>query len=238
MAKKCKLKNKAILFTRIPVPGRCKTRLANVLSDEQCGELSKAFIFDELDVLDRVCDEVFVYYDAPPDIEKLAFQNFKTLVKHDRHEIKAQMGSDIFEKMSNAFKDCFEARGSANYILVGSDLPTLDELTVIESFRDLESSDIVLRRSVDGGYFLIGMSRFSDVPFSIDAVDGASDVADKTTEAVLRGSLSVSSMTQSDVFDIDTQYDLDLLIKNRERLLNKSSKTFAFLENLVTSSEV
>lgn len=44
-----------ILFTRIPVPGRVKTRLLPALSGEECAQLQKAMLLDEAERLEEVC---------------------------------------------------------------------------------------------------------------------------------------------------------------------------------------
>lgn len=219
--KKKQKQNKAILFTRVPKPGQCKTRLMPQLSADECCKLNRSFIIDELEVLNRVCDEVIVFYDGELD----------DLLKRDRPLLKPQVGSDIFERMDNAFRESFEADGHANYILFGSDIPMLDELTILEAFKDLQSSDVTICKSDDGGYFLIGLSKYTNVPFSIELADGGRDVSQKTIEACLKSGLRVSSVSRENLFDIDVIDDLKRLADNKDMLLSNKSQTYKFLES-------
>ncbi len=223
------MQNKAILFTRLPIAGTCKTRLSEKLSGKECAEITEAFIQDEMCVLKHACDEVIVYYDRPADVN-VDVDSFKWLFNVRPNLLREQKGGNIFEKMANAFRESFEIDPTSRYILVGSDIPMLDEISVKEAFRDLETSDVVLRRSQDGGYFLIGLSSYTDIPFCIDSNSGADDVAIKTIETSVLGGLVTTSQLLENKFDCDTPRDLELLIERSEELLDQSSKTYLFLK--------
>ena len=65
--------NVVIIFTRIPIPGKTKTRLQPLLSGEQCCQLHRAFLVDIYNVLrlsESVCD-VVVYYVPDGDLDEL-----------------------------------------------------------------------------------------------------------------------------------------------------------------------
>jgi hypothetical protein len=93
-----------------------------------------------------------------------------------------QRGTDIGERMENAFLKVFPDRESV--ILIGSDIPQITAALVDEGFRGLKENDMVIGPADDGGYYLLGFSRegffkqreqresglFSRMPWSTDAV--------------------------------------------------------------------
>jgi hypothetical protein len=77
-----------------------------------------------------------------------------------------QSGDDLGERMSAAFRQLFAA-GYARVILIGSDLPSLPPSRLADADRALQrGADLVLGPAEDGGYYLIGLSRPTDVLFS------------------------------------------------------------------------
>ena len=50
--------------------------------------------------------------------------------------------------------------GKTKIIIVGTDIPDITKETIINSFDSLNTSDIVISPSNDGGYNLLGMKKF------------------------------------------------------------------------------
>lgn len=169
-----------ILFTRIPVPGRVKTRLLSALSGEECARLQEAMLLDEAERLEAVCRRsslsLAVYYsDETADLSDAEasalrerfFEQVRAAAPFARFE--GQTGEGLGARMHNAM--CAElAAGAPWCILMGSDLPlvTFDLVEkAIATFEgeDWESgplatpSDVVLCPSDDGGYWLVGLRR-------------------------------------------------------------------------------
>ena len=66
-----------------------------------------------------------------------------------------QRGGSFGERLLNAFNDA-RALGYREVVAVSTDVPTLGWSHLAASFRALESHDVVLGRSPDGGVYLIG----------------------------------------------------------------------------------
>ena len=67
------------------------------------------------------------------------------------------MGADLGERLTSATQWAAEHRYT-KILLVGSDSPTLPISYIPKAFTLLDSRDIVIGPSTDGGYYLIGFS--------------------------------------------------------------------------------
>jgi rSAM/selenodomain-associated transferase 1 len=75
-------------------------------------------------------------------------------------------------RMSEAFEELFN-RGYRKAVLVGADIPDLSSGIIINAFDVLSNNDLVFGPAKDGGYYLVGMSKFikeifENVPWSTD----------------------------------------------------------------------
>jgi len=143
--------NAVILFTRIPIIGKTKTRLQPFLTAEQCCLLHKAFLADIHKTLQQINSEfdLIVFYTPNGDIRELKGLLLSAV------SFLPQLGNNLGEKMDNAIKDVLTL-GYKKCLLIGSDIPQLESDTIIESFKMLDQSDIVICPTEDGGYYLIG----------------------------------------------------------------------------------
>ena len=66
-----------------------------------------------------------------------------------------QEGKDLGEKMHNAIS--FSLKKYNNSVLIGSDLPLINKGDIEIAFKILETKDIAISPTYDGGYYLIGM---------------------------------------------------------------------------------
>lgn len=71
---------------------------------------------------------------------------------------KDQRGQTFGERLANAFEDIF-CLGYQNVIAIGNDCPFIDSATIEQSVRKLESNQIVLGPTFDGGVYLLGLSQ-------------------------------------------------------------------------------
>ena len=192
--------NVIILFTRIPAPGKTKTRLQTLLTGEECCFLHKAFLCDIYNVLLKSkskCD-ITVFYEPDGDVRKL-----KELLPN-AHKYLPQHGKSLGDKMHNAISSIL-SDGYNKCLLIGSDIPLLKESNISEAISLLDESDIVICPTEDGGYFLIGMKKPCEEAFLLDEY-GVSTVFEKTKAAVIHSkkTLAVGAAT----LDIDEPCDL------------------------------
>jgi hypothetical protein len=206
--------NVVILFTRIPVPGKTKTRLMPFLTGEECCLLQRAFLCDVFDVLrgvDAECDIVVAYEpegDVPELIELLP----------GAKEYFPQHGGDLGERMLNAI-DRMLTSGYGRCLLIGSDMPLLKPDFITGAFRSLDSHDIVLNPTEDGGYYLVGMKEPCEELFRLEKY-GVSSVFEKTMAAAETSGKTVA--VGAPTMDIDTPEDF---IRLKERLEQEKQET-------------
>ncbi|MFM1931722.1 MAG: hypothetical protein RL226_1025 [Bacteroidota bacterium] len=117
--------------------------------------------------------------------------------------VEEQSGNDLGARMENAIGRCLQL-GAHKVVLIGSDIAEMSTNILQKAFHALDTVDIVLGPSIDGGYYLIGMKRlwplFHDIEWS--------------TNKVLSATMSKASFVNATVHlleelnDIDTLHDL------------------------------
>ena len=115
-------------------------------------------------------------------------------------------------RQRGVFKDLFEA-GHSKVLVIGSDLPTLPVRYIEDALSQIHDSLVVLGPSLDGGYYLIGLSApkendpipdlFTDIRWS------TTSTLDDTIRAAARAALTVSQIAPW--YDIDTTKELSRL---------------------------
>ncbi|WP_263831738.1 TIGR04283 family arsenosugar biosynthesis glycosyltransferase [Sulfurospirillum oryzae] len=152
--------NALILFMKAPRFGHVKTRLAKHLGDENactlyrlmCEQLLSHIPPHDVDVVVAYNDDLYTPLPAYLEGQALFYQS----------------GNGLGERMKNAFEALF-AQGYKSVILVGSDIPEVDETVLEEAFTLLAKSDALLSPTVDGGYYCIG---FHQNTFCQEAFEG------------------------------------------------------------------
>ena len=191
-----------IIFAKAPVPGSVKTRLHDRYTPQQAAAFCKAFIVDVLSNGAKVpCERREIFY-APKDGEK-AIRGLAGM----GWELQPQGEGDLGARMAGAFNMSF-AEGADKTVLVGADSPSLPPTIVSEAFCRLMTHDLVMGPSMDGGYYLIGMSRpypeiFHKVAWSTDRV------LRQTLKRI--GSIDASLSMLPPWYDVDTPEELDFL---------------------------
>ncbi len=72
-----------------------------------------------------------------------------------------QNGSDLGQRMKNAFKTGFDA-GYKNIIIIGSDIYDLSTEDLKLAYNNLAEDDYVIGPAQDGGYYLLGMKSLNE----------------------------------------------------------------------------
>ena len=140
------------VFAKQPIPNRVKTRLIPPLSPEQAATLYTAFLIDWCEALAELADVDIVIAYTPPEAQP----DLQTLIGDDATYIP-QIGDDLGERLTSATQWAAE-HGYTKILIVGSDSPTLPILYVSEAITRLNTQDVVIGPSVDGGYYLIGFA--------------------------------------------------------------------------------
>ena len=175
-------KQALILFTRLPVAGKTKTRLIPYLQEKGARDIHLALLQDFAKLyrnFHRKEKEVklFLFFSSATanEIVEGAYDSGKkesNKEEEGRNEGIAEMkilrklfpdaefvpqeGEDIFRKMENAFLYTFQEGYSFSY-LVGADIPFLSEDGFCQVFSAGRSGKNALGESLDGGYYGIGL---------------------------------------------------------------------------------
>lgn len=143
-----------IIMAKVPRAGNVKTRLQPFLTAEQCETLADAFLADAINKTRHLCDKLIVAF--APAAEKDYFMRFdvENLILAD------QTGANLGDKMFKAFDFAFQLNSDANVVMIGTDSPTFPVEFIQNAFAALENNaEIVLGKSLDGGFYLIGLRK-------------------------------------------------------------------------------
>ena len=122
------------------------------------------------------------------------------------------MGDGLGERLTSATQWATE-HGYTKILLVGSDSPTLPISYISQALTLLDSRDIAIGPSTDGGYYLIGFSAANVamiVPFVFEDIAWSTADVFKQTLARIR-SVKATTGLLPPWYDIDTAEDLDFL---------------------------
>lgn len=201
-----------ILMTRVPIPGRTKTRLMKVLSGEECANLHKCFLLDLFNVFEYIKDDIDIFLTYTPEKSFKLMEDFIP----DYIQCFPQWGKDLGEKMFNAFQYLFN-KGYSEIILMGADIPSIQPYDIRVSFMALGNNDIVLGPTVDGGYYLIGIHRPHKDLFQNKVKWGNKSVLEGTID--IANGLGLKTKLVSKLRDIDTKEDLfNFIMKSKYKL--------------------
>ena len=196
-------KNLILIFTRNPELGKCKTRLAKTIGDENALTIYKILLQHTANVVEQIqCDKA-VYYSV-----KVRDNDMWDNIIYQKHQ---QHGNDLGARMQNAFSKSFKA-GYDKVLIVGSDLYDLKPKHIQEAFDKLDSHDVTIGPAEDGGYYLLGMKTLYPNIF---------ENKEWGTETVRKDTLN--DLKEKSVFLLEELNDIDLYedLKKYDQLLNR-----------------
>ncbi len=195
------IKNAIIIFTRYPEPGKVKTRLADSIGENSSCLIHKILaerIFNECLLLNKNDFQAFVFYPKENSEEQIRDWIDRRFILHH------QIGNTLGEKMKNAFDTVFSL-GFKKIVITGTDIPDISKSLLSKCFLELEKNDLVIGPSNDGGYYLLGMNKFTHEVF--DNIKWSTDsVFQKTIEIINENNLSFTTIEK--LIDIDVKEDL------------------------------
>jgi uncharacterized protein len=190
-----------IIMTRIPIAGKTKTRLMEILSGEACAQLHICFLKDYFQYCQAIKEQADIYLTYTPE------DSFHIIEKMVPSYISSfpQEGKDLGERMANAMKVLFN-KGYKKVVLIGSDIPELHPREILDAFNHLNSSDICIGPTADGGYYLIGAHKLHEELFDQSIKWGNKTVLEGTIDIANRLELNITLINKHR--DIDTKWDL------------------------------
>lgn len=190
-----------IVVGKAPEAGLTKTRLVPPLTALQAAELYRAFLLDAVDLgLQVGCERLSVVH------PRGAAAALKRLLPPLVHLVE-QPTSGLADALAFAFARHFED-GFERVVLIGSDNPSLTAEPVEQAFAALDSHDLSIGPSADGGYYLIGLRQpdlgvFDGIAWSTPRVYA------QTLGQARRLNLRVYAVREW--YDVDTPADLERL---------------------------
>lgn len=143
-----------------------------------------------------------------------------------------QIGDSFGDRFTNAIQTIFN-KGFVNIITVGNDTPHLKTAHLNKTIAKLQTTNLVLGPSKDGGFYLMGLSKnafnsevFKKLPWQTSALTN--------TFLSLASKKNISFNTLERLSDIDDLQDIKYLINNF-RSLSKALTTL--LLNSITTKE-
>lgn len=154
-----------IVFIKNPELGKVKTRLAADVGDAGALEIYYQLLDHTRKVALGCQTTNYLYYASYIDHEdEWSSRKFQK---------RLQGGYSLGQRMESALDEVLQQHSKA--ILIGSDCPGITCELIQIGFDMLRHNDVVLGPSMDGGYYLIGMSRlhpelFKKIPWSTEQV--------------------------------------------------------------------
>ncbi|WP_121354314.1 TIGR04282 family arsenosugar biosynthesis glycosyltransferase [Flavisolibacter nicotianae] len=143
-------KEALVIFTKNPEAGKVKTRLAATIGNDAALAVYKELLWRTIAATQYLPVDKFVYYSNHAEQEDVWNTN--------QYYKEVQQGSDLGERMKNAFASIF-SKGYTKAVIIGTDCPALNENIVQGAFGKLADVDVVVGPAYDGGYYLLGMKR-------------------------------------------------------------------------------
>lgn len=208
------MRREAVLaFLRHPIPDLTKTRLIPAL-----GAVGAARVYRR--IADRVLDEVRRM--QRPNLRRVAWVTPAGSLEDVRSwvgplfDLRPQPPGDLGRRLAVAFAAAFD-EGAKSVIALGTDCPWVTARLLDDAFEALVNHDAVLGPALDGGYYLLGLSRllpvFEGIPWSTE----------QTAAATLARLAQSGARTQQlpPLRDIDSPDDLAALLVDWPDLLRE-----------------
>lgn len=196
-----------IVFAKNPVPNQVKTRLTPMITAEQAASLYSAFLIDWAAALKTLEDVDLIIAYTPPGSKS----DIKNVVGDDVTYIQ-QTGHDLGERLTAATQWTAE-KGYDKVVIVGSDSPTLPISFITDAIEGLNTREVIIGPSMDGGYYLIGLSINTiskTIPSIFNGIAWSTDQVLKQTIDRIQN-IKVSLKLLPPWYDVDTPEDLVFL---------------------------
>lgn len=188
-----------IIFAKYPEPGKVKTRLAASIGKEKAAEFydncAKKTKKECLKIVDL---ERYFFFAESKNYEKVM-----EWIGNGFH-FYAQSNGNLGDRIKAAFQVVFK-EGNDKVIIIGTDCPDLNNKKLEKAYKELKTNDVVIGPAADGGYYLIGTSKF--YPELFENIDWSTDrVFEQTIRNIEK--LGLKSSKLEELRDIDTIEDL------------------------------
>ena len=193
--------------------GRCKTRLSKDIGNINSAKVQSAMTKHTISVARSIEERELI--DISLAISGLGGKNCRRWsrelgIKKFNLQGKGCLGERMKRQIIINKKFCTQ-NNIKNIIFIGTDLPDLCHLDLINTIRELKQNDLVLGPSNDGGYWLIGLSakiisKHLNLPF-INISWSRENVLQNTINNFASTKFSFKFLDKK--IDIDTMIDIE-----------------------------
>jgi len=193
--------------------GRCKTRLSNDIGKTNSAKVQNIMTSHTISVAKFLEKKELIYVSLA--ISGLGFKNSRRWAKKlGIKQFSLQGRGCLGEKMKRQIlinkKFCHQEK-IKNIILIGTDLPDLCHMDLLNTIKELKNNDLILGPSNDGGYWLIAfsekiLSNYLHMPF-INIQWSREDVLQKTINNFSKVEIEYDFLNKK--IDVDTIFDIE-----------------------------
>ena len=212
------MKNIICIFSKPPIPGMTKSRLAKSIGKTAAAKLAAAMLNDIIDQAMAV-QNAKVIIAHPPENNPTEFRDLKC----SNIDFIVQRGLDLGERMSNVFTDMLIQQSLEKVIIVGSDCITVSSEKLQTGFANLSKFPVIIEPAEDGGYVLAGQSVCCTEMFN-NIAWGTKTVMEQTRKHLNKAKINFLESPSS--FDIDCHADLRRLANFLENNSRPNTKSF------------
>lgn len=227
------------IFFRFPAPGRVKKRLAYEIGEDAALKAYESMLDATIENVSKLKGiDIYGFFEGEiaspnlplpsdnppiPSLEKGGKGGFEkewVLELLKKLPLVAQEGANLGERMYKAIQWLYD-NGYQKISLIGTDSPDLPLYFINEAFKKLDSYELVIGPSEDGGYYLIGMKEPIEMVFKN---------IEWGTDKVLKDTILNARTAGKSYFLLSEWYDIDdFNTLNRWRLGIKAN-TSSFFE--------
>lgn len=194
----------ASLMARFPERGKVKTRLAGEVGDDVALRVYRALLNNVMSGAAPIAADRYRLGCFLTPSERI--MEFNQLFP-DLTFCETQIDADLGGRMKAALEVMFEKYHADKALLIGVDIPDIDRRILRRAFSALDSTELVIGPTTDGGYYLIGMKRL--IPALFEGIDWGTDRVLQQSLAIARAG-GVECELLERLNDLDTAEDLKL----------------------------
>ncbi len=207
-----------IIMAKAARPGHVKTRLADSLPAAAIIDLYKCLIEDTVQLARSVATDTLAIVCPSSDVADLSGWLSEI-------EIVAQEGEGLSAGLVSAFR-IFIGRGYRRVVALDGDSPQIPNLTLEQAFGLLDSADVVVGPTTDGGYYLVGATALKAELFDQHRI-GTGGALDSVLAGARKLNLKVA-LTET-AYDVDEPRDLARLSRELDRYPSRAPRTARWL---------
>tara|TARA_B100000614_G_scaffold236771_1_gene234517 strand:- start:869 stop:1480 length:612 start_codon:yes stop_codon:yes gene_type:complete len=200
-------------MTKWPRFGSCKTRLSKDIGKNNALRIQKRMLNHTISVSNYIKEQEIAEISIA--ITGIGLNSTKRWCKvlginnfyfQGKGCLGEKMKRQIFKSRRNSTK-----YHKKNIIFIGTDLPNLSHMDIVNTISKLEKKDVIIGPSNDGGYWLIAFSQRlisinNYLPF-INIKWSSNDVLKRTIDNLSQQKVKIDFLNTK--IDIDTVFDID-----------------------------